>query len=533
MSDDLPPLSWRDGLLAFLFLAVVLGAVYSPVMALPYGFLDDYRCLELTRNHDPQYIPFTIAMGRPLGGLIIDFEFHRGPRLEDMGRIRIWTVLLLAVWGWVVWDQMRLAGWPRSIAMSAAVLLTTTPAAQVFAAWTVELSSPLAMLAGAGAATLAARAARLAGQSRQAVAIDQPRRRAVPPAAIGPAAAAAALLLVGLMIYQPGAMLYWIFAAIHIFSPRRRDGLRWRELAWYGAIAVPALGLEFIAFKVGQMAMSQAQAQVIFPGASLRRAGLVFHGGMIYAKLHWFIVDALTNSLNFGYIFPRRRIALATGLLMAGGLANYFDGGWRRRLSFLAVAGALVPLACIPNLLTAENWASYRSLVALASLLTVYAILAMQGWWKLVAPVVGRLCDSFVPAVLPALAALLSAASAAYLVTAYFAWPQMLELKLVQALLVPEKVAAADRILIVPPDWIDSAAPSTHLDEYGEPSTNKEWSATAMVRLILRERHQLRPELIVDFAGGSRERALAEAGPDVLVLDMRKLHDFRWSLPGD
>jgi hypothetical protein len=250
---------------------------------------------------------------------------------------------------------------------------------------------------------------------------------------------------------------------------------------------------------------------------------------MILPKLHWFFAEALTNALNFSNILPSRPVALAAAIFILLGLASYF-GGWRSRPVALAVAIGLIPLAFLPNLLTAENWASYRSQIALVSLLALYLILALQGWWKLAIQTVGHIRESFVPAWLVMVAALASAAMASYFVTAYFAWPQTLELKLVQGLLDNGTVATAHRIVIIPPDWSDTPAPGIRYDEFGQPSTNKPWAAHSIVELILRERHELRPDLVVELATGSPDQTLAEAGPEVLVLDLRTLGEFRWSI---
>ena len=48
----------------------------------------------------------------------------------------------------------------------------------------------------------------------------------------------------------------------------------------------------------------------------------------------------------------------------------------------LALAAILLPLTYLPNLLVAENWSTYRTQVALTSLLWFYTAMALIGWLK-------------------------------------------------------------------------------------------------------------------------------------------------------
>jgi hypothetical protein len=135
----------------------------------------------------------------------------------------------------------------------------------------------------------------------------------------------------------------------------------------------------------------------------------------------------------------------------------------------------------VPNLLVAENWASYRTIDALAGLFVVFALIAAQGWSRAL-----RLRRA-VP-VLCALAVASSAYCASSNVTTEFAVPQSTELMMVQSALLHINFPPGARPCFNMPDWTEAIAPVGRYDEFGALSTGQAWVPSAMAYLILHGR---------------------------------------------
>jgi hypothetical protein len=93
------------------------------------------------------------------------------------------------------------------------------------------------------------------------------------------------------------------------------------------------------------------------------------------------VSEPLVNALNLYGLLPTHTLAIAMAALIIGGiLLLHVDEGWKA-FGFVALAVLLVPLSYAANLTTAEDWASYRSLGALASLCGIglwFALLGVQ-----------------------------------------------------------------------------------------------------------------------------------------------------------
>jgi hypothetical protein len=95
--------------------------------------------------------------------------------------------------------------------------------------------------------------------------------------------------------------------------------------------------------------------------------------------VEWFWNEPLTNSLGMFALVPTTSLAVAIAVVAAAGiLLLHSDKGWRA-LAFLGLAAGLVPLSYLPNLAVAEEFASYRSIGALSTLLMLYAWLGLWG----------------------------------------------------------------------------------------------------------------------------------------------------------
>src|SRR5262249_19107853 len=102
-----------------------------------------------------------------------------------------------------------------------------------------------------------------------------------------------------------------------------------------------------------------------------------------WGKALWFFSQPLMNALNLAKLSPKRWLAIAIALFIAGGLSQYFRGAVKERFWQGTIAASLLPLSYLPNLVVAENWSSYRTQAALTSLVVVYGFFALWGYGKI------------------------------------------------------------------------------------------------------------------------------------------------------
>ena len=129
------------------------------------------------------------------------------------------------------------------------------------------------------------------------------------------------------------------------------------------------LGIGFIAFKYGQVLYSRGGERSALANDWAGKAG-------------WFMQEALSRSLNLANLSVSRLLAFGVGIFILLGLLLYFRGSFKRRVGMTGLALVLLPIAYLPNLVTAENWASYRSLGAITALVVLYVFLALHGFWR-------------------------------------------------------------------------------------------------------------------------------------------------------
>jgi len=267
------------------------------------------------------------------------------------------------------------------------------------------------------------------------------------------------------------------------------------------------------------------------------RASIVGSGASIREKLNWFVHEPLINSLNFDCMKTSGWFAVIVAGVLASGLLLYFRGSIWDRLWRLAIAAALVPLAYIPNLMTAENWATYRTQMGLECLWTFYTLMAAHGFvWAGRRLLKTSRPFRFIGPGIPAALVLAGAARAAYVIAVYIVWPQSMEFKYVQSVLTPSALINLQQIVIVQPHYPLLGPDSNTYAEYGVPSAMASWAIRPMVRLLLAEQSIRMPVRNITF-DKTLEPAIDSGDPHrlptrTLILDMRNLQRFRWRLNG-
>ena len=345
-SSDFPR---RESILFLLFATLLLILTYNTVLRYEYGMWDDYTLLNAARLD--QTIQFTLlaANGRPLQALFSWALFEGAGNVAGLVMIRLLALLGLIAFCLLLYRGLRRQGWWALEAVAIALGICTLPAFGVHVGWATMFHGILGGLAAWLAGEAAARWSSDGGP------------RLLTGAVLG--------LLVAMSFYQPAASLYWLAVAVALFPPGR---------AVTGVLVrAGRAGLVFVATLAGYFATLRVVRWLylddpVFTGNHVR-AQLTDDP---LAKLDWFLREPLLLVASLGELGIQELVAGAVlGLMLAGILVYVLRSGhWQA----LPVWLALLPAACVSNLLVAENATFYRVLAPLSAMLFFLLVWGLQ-----------------------------------------------------------------------------------------------------------------------------------------------------------
>ena len=437
--------------ITYLALLLFFAIIYSSVIETRYAFLDDYNVVFLANNHGIYLLARElVAGGRPIYALL-SFIFIFVSQIGELRWIRLLSVAGIAALCMLFMRHLReTTTLPRSISIAGGMLIGLMPAFQVYASWAVTAFDPWAAF--------------LAGLSFSKLNNDlAPRWKTTVLSVV--------FLICAMAIYQPAAMMYWVFAGAAWVAAEKLPSLE--KIIRAVAVMGTALALDYAAAKL-------LPILIFHDYADYSRTALVTN---FEAKAWWFLTEVMQDALNLPSPLGGKMVAILAALFIGAGFVILM---WRERLAWGAratLAILLLPLAYTPNLIVQENWASYRTQVALTSLLVLYFVMALSAWLRVCR--IDRFATTFI------FAAILGCAwMARHDVDTEFTIPQVKELHLVSSYLRKEgNLAGAKEIYIVPARWQDSLAPFVRYDEFGTPSSQAAWSAPGLIWAILSAEH--------------------------------------------
>jgi hypothetical protein len=475
-------------------IALCLPLMYLPALVLTYGLKDDYTYLAGAHGYtgagtgEPG---FSIRLGRPLFGILTAGLNSTLPGIGFLGVARALSVAGLVLFGLVLYRALvPLVRTPMS-GVLIVLFICSMPPFLVYAGWATLFSAPYSAALGALGAVAAARAA------------DASRRERTRWLALGNL-----LLLVALAIYQPTAMAFWLVALIVALSRRHSPELLPRLLRHVALVAAPPMVGAYLMLKIGVWTLGAAGAQ---------RAGLLSN---LTAKLHW-IPEPLGLSLNLFNMPQSALVAVVVGCAVVGGALLFArDCKGRTRTMILLLAAVAVPLSFAPNLLSQENYATFRTvgpLTATFALLTALLFVAVErdgtGAWR---RLVGR-------GGLLVLTAVSVALGFNHLRT-LIALPQSREWHLVlsQAARLPLQPSVVG---FLAPTFEEGPITTRYgvRDEFGVPTSASTWADPALTWLAARQTGRVSgPNLKVLVVVG-RGAKLEPGLPDIDMRDLRRL----------
>lgn len=449
--------------------ALVSGMLFAfyPLLVARFAVGDDYVYLwqisHLKQSAD--VYNKVVGEGRFIYAIIVIRLYGLFNAIDDLQSARLALFCLNAIAaigiyariGLLLFDDVRSKFLRQMGAMSLALGLVVMPGFQVLNSLAEALPYPMAILLALLAQALSKKTESTGGLS----------------ISILKTAGAILALVCALNIYQPLAMIFWIPAIIELCDIRK--GVRERLAAFIRSflIGAAALALAYLFLQATR-------------GAIASRAALVFD---IPLKLRWFFGELLPNALAMPLLQPERRITLGILLFMLIGLMLRGRGHLSETFLSLSAFGLCIFLCAIPNLVSAENSATYRSQVALEMAMGVFAVFALRGWGHLANAVSpgkrGEILSLTILAVVCAICVVICNRQTEVLI----AGPQAYELGYLRASIQAQAqdIASNGKLTIVSARRSDGIAPRHLYDEFGIPSSFQTWYADAMARVVLEE----------------------------------------------
>jgi hypothetical protein len=450
------PSAWNY-VLAFIGFAFLLTAVYSPLLLYQFGFNDDYFALfERLRNSDwmqAMHMQFCLQ-ARPLEGLVYIPQVAFINSIKDLVYVRLAGIVYLTILATCFYCAFQSIRWSRWQSFAASLCLCALPSFQVLLSWGTALQFVVPGI--------------LAFASWRILRISDTESIVWK---ILKYAGAFALLSAAVTIYQPTAMLFWVFVAISLADLEAPLAERGQFLLTAACVAFSAYLVDFAAFQWAKHTFGTAG---LLPGRTNLNVDMI-------GKIKWFIRNPMVDSLNFFRLQNSITFAGRAAIFLLCGFILYIRGNMRTLGISLGVACGLIVLAYLPNLLIAESLSFYRTQTALACLLTFYAMIAIRGILKLF------FCRerSFTAIMLPA--ALCFGLIAYSNVLDFFAVPQSLELTLLR-----EQIQGKfGEAMVQKPILLrreEPLAPFVCYDEFGMPSSAQAFDRIPLQVLLKMEK---------------------------------------------
>lgn len=329
---------------ALTVLAALLVGVYYPVLLRCYAMADDYPYLWVFTADQPQYFHWLSAMGRPLYEVLSVMLYSAAGTICNLGYIRALTLLGTVLFAGQLYRACRRHHWPSLQALCIAMLICTSSAFGIYLSWSVCFNAVYAACITFWAGEVAAHG------------IAKPR------CGYGDQSLAVVLLIVGLMLYQPTAMAYWLYVAVAVFAPggwRPSTGVLARLLA----VFMLALAVYWVFYRLGLHWLLAIDSTLQGPAG---RSQLIEDFG---EKLD-FLLQSLLLAASIGHFKIMKLIALVVLGVAVAGLWTRLRQERDWRLPGLWIG--LLPLSYLPAMIVAQNALVGRLLGVLSALLVVY-----------------------------------------------------------------------------------------------------------------------------------------------------------------
>ncbi|WP_370421067.1 hypothetical protein AB9Q29_011755 [Pantoea vagans] len=321
----------------FLLIAVVFLIAYSPAYLTHYAYTDDWTNLYWANFDRLSILNWDTLSGRPVYGIIQYSASFLVESVEKLALLRSVAIVLLILSGYYIYSLCQKDGLLENQAqrITFALLLCLLPSFQVYVAWASCFPYIAAIL--------------LAGASYcLSIKPGIPARLS-----------AFCLLTIAFCLYQPAAMSFTFFAALHLcFSARKIDKKQ-------ALISLMVLGAGMFAALIASKVLP-----VQLYGHTLPRSAFSYD---ILVKLKWFFTEYLKNVICNFDLGEKTVSVIISSIIIGFGLKKIKAAG-NDKFYLIFV---LLLIAALPNLIVSESMAAYRTLIAGALITTSAFILGL------------------------------------------------------------------------------------------------------------------------------------------------------------
>ena len=316
---------------AIIFIIVALLAAYSPAYIGTYGFSDDYSTYFAANLSHTNLIKWDVMSGRPLYAALRYIAQNFIGSTPDFTFFRVISVLSIISLGCYLFFFLKRAQFPGGIMAWCVtpVLLCCLPSIALFGAWaTCFPYAASILLAGASYSTL-----NYCTKLRE----------------ISRFVSSVVLLALSFAIYQPTGMAFALFMLID--NCLNDSQLKYKKI--FKDVIVIACGM------MSSLILSKFVPIIVY-GNSFPRSALA---NSLKEKVVWFFDKPFHDAVSNYSIFHTPFYFTASLLLFI--LSFLFISIQRDGVKKAILAVAILAGSFSPNLIIAEGWVSYRSLVSL------------------------------------------------------------------------------------------------------------------------------------------------------------------------
>jgi hypothetical protein len=332
-------IKWNSLLLAAMITPFVVGlsSLFNS-----FGFLDDYVFLQNVKNDKDALTNLLVSAGRPLNAWAYDVSYTFAGTVENLVVLRFASITLMSIFAGLLFLVLKDLRLPQPLSLAITVLVAASNSFSLFASWAQHWTTSLTLVCVGLCAYWMNRDISKGASVVRMISV-------------------ASMLAAAALMYLPAALLYPILSTLRFVLNRTNFRSFFSEtLIASGVILLTA----FVSLQIGQQQ---------FPSEAAR-----FQlSGDVITKTLWFLRFPLFQALTPWSVSPN-----AWDALLLIGFASALLVYWKKTWQKSDLKKVLAVLACVlivssPNLLTSENWASYRSTVALNSLALIFGTLAV------------------------------------------------------------------------------------------------------------------------------------------------------------
>lgn len=432
----------------FIFISVLysllIGVIYSPAYLNIYAFSDDFILYYKQNVLNENLLEWDILSGRPLYAIL---RYSAQQTLGSLGAFSfqrffcVVTIIAFCVQLYFFLKE-RMDEIGRFLHFIVPLMIACLPSIVIFGAWASCFPYVLSILfAGLSYAKL--------NKINKEI---KPKDFFI----------SYLFLALSFSIYQPTGMTYAFYMLIDLCLNNKKLTI----------IRVIKNSVMILAGMLTSLFLSKVLSRIIF-NESISRTSLA---DSLYDKFNWFINSPLHDSLNnYSIFYNKWYFSLSVIFFLISLLLIYMqvDGFKKLILCALIIIGSFSP-----NLVIAESWGSYRSIVSLSLVINIVTIFSLI-----------KLSEKIKPLSVVVVAITIFAMSNCYkLIDGYFVQPFKIETALFKNILRSTVDNHYDGYLIfdiTDPVW-DVFAQSK-FDEYGIPSMQIPWAVSGMSWYIRNE----------------------------------------------